>query len=266
MEVDKIKYKFLFLFIGILLLTNVLASECSQSGYDNCYENSYNQGSATATAKCFWNDINTIGGIYVIKDNAKVKVGYSGDKLYYLSNGQNYPTCNENGCNSQQINSGDFVLGEKGEEINSCFSFYSWDYDFYSDSGGEDWAWTITHYSYYTPCKSLKVIECYDDSNCDNNYFCDKSGEWTNWNCKYRECQEGESKCEGLDYYTCQNNNWNNNGLVLNKCNIECITDYNCQSDSYVGEKYCSNNNVVQNFKDYSCSNYKCDLLMKKKF
>ena len=39
---------------------------------------------------------------------------------------------------------------------------------------------------------------------------------------------------------------------------VECTSDSNCLGDSYIGEKYCSDSNLVQKYRDYSCINYQC--------
>ncbi|MGC9309589.1 MAG: hypothetical protein ACP5D2_02740 [Candidatus Nanoarchaeia archaeon] len=38
----------------------------------------------------------------------------------------------------------------------------------------------------------------------------------------------------------------------------ECVKDSDCPSDGYVGSKRCSGDNVVQDYRDYYCSNYDC--------
>ena len=73
------------------------------------------------------------------------------------------------------------------------------------------------------------------------------------------DCNVGETKCEGTDYYTCENYEWKNLGATIGQCEAECLVDANCQSDSYIGEKYCSNDNLVQKYRDYSCISYQCD-------
>ena len=72
------------------------------------------------------------------------------------------------------------------------------------------------------------------------------------------ECSSGQTKCEETNYYTCSNGKWVNQGKVVGKCGVDCTYKSDCDSDGYVGSKYCSGNNVVQKYKTYSCSNYKC--------
>ena len=74
------------------------------------------------------------------------------------------------------------------------------------------------------------------------------------------DCDVGETKCEGNNYYSCENYEWKNLGPTMGECGTDCLSDSNCQSDFYIGEKYCSNN-IVQEYRDYSCINYQCDYL-----
>lgn len=39
---------------------------------------------------------------------------------------------------------------------------------------------------------------------------------------------------------------------------IECLTDADCPQDGYIGEPYCYNGNVYQDYRDYSCVDFHC--------
>jgi len=39
-------------------------------------------------------------------------------------------------------------------------------------------------------CVNIKVVECYDNSDCSSGEICDKSGSWQDWNCKIEEEKE----------------------------------------------------------------------------
>lgn len=74
-----------------------------------------------------------------------------------------------------------------------------------------------------------------------------------------------ESKCVEHDSYSCTPNKidvfidgWNIE-TVIGKCEVECLEESDCPVDVPLGEKYCENNNVVRDYRDYSCSDYICD-------
>lgn len=54
----------------------------------------------------------------------------------------------------------------------------------------------------------------------------------------YWECVQGQTKCVGKNYYTCQNNFFVNNGITLGECGVECIEPEKCEGTEYF---VCSN-------------------------
>lgn len=246
----------LSIFLLIFLIGLASAKECSMSGYKFCRENEDTQNSLRVYAKVYYTTVsqsNQIKDNYII-NKAIVNVGYEGDKLYLIPDGSNLIyNCNENGCsgNIKQVSSGQITVANKGEEVSSCLSFFSWDRTdggsasctYYSDDcskcGGETvdgtkicyscdictgggWIWLISGGAYVYPCTTFKVVECYDNSDCSLGYSCDKSGDWKSWKCFPPECQLGQDKCIGSDYYSCENYIWTNKGKTQNKCGIEC--------------------------------------------
>jgi len=82
---------------------------------------------------------------------------------------------------------------------------------------------------YYNKNEIKNLVECMEDSDCGEGYFCDVySGDFRTWKCVKKECENGESKCVGNEYFTCVNYRWENNGVVIGKCGVKCIDDCDC--------------------------------------
>ncbi|MGQ4874325.1 MAG: hypothetical protein ACP6IY_09675 [Promethearchaeia archaeon] len=101
-------------------------------------------------------------------------------------------------------------------------------------------------------CKNENVYQDYKTYSC-SSYECDSSitSKLTNTcdygcsegSCIVGECDIGDWKCEGVDYYTCSENNWVDEGEVIGKCGVVCTendiilnidTYHICRSGVYV--------------------------------
>lgn len=104
-------------------------------------------------------------------------------------------------------------------------------------------------------------VDCYDDTNCDSNQYCDTSSlDGDDWSCKTKECIVGENKCINNDYYVCNSDyEWINNGKVINQCDVQCLDHSDCDIyDGFVGEQYCDGITLVQKYDDYNCVGMSC--------
>jgi len=91
------------------------------------------------------------------------------------------------------------------------------------------------------------------------------------------DCNTGDTDCDGLDYSTCSNYNWVNQGKVVGKCGVDCLsgdkcvgtTSYTCSNYKWVsqgqvigvcgvecttGQTKCVPSTGIGNY--YTCSNY----------
>ena len=257
------------------------------SGYDYCYFGSYTYGPATAYAKVQKSEIQGTyrNGYYVGPTYIRYKM--SGDKFYKGIN-QDWDPCNENGCSSLSTiaSSGNFQLtSNPGDHWTDCMYFMAWDRN---DNSGY-WAWTRTGYGWTGSgnCLNIKQVECYDNSDCGLNSYCEKSGDWTTWNCQDYECMadsdcaqgyfcdktgtivdwscelkicdEGEERCFGSNLQKCENNQWVDKGIILNKCGVLCLEDSDCPENE-VSDKFCSGNNIMETRTDNYCfTDHQCD-------
>lgn len=247
---------FSFFFLVLLSLSLVSAGVCTEPGFALCSENSFSYGSATAYAKVFLTNPMDLSAdnqpqLGYAVDKLFISVDFVGDKLYaYKNTPWAGVSCDANGCNGERINPGDYVIANVGENYKDCHSFVAHDY---ASSGG-DWSWTWTGYGWALDggCFNIKVVDCYDNTDCGQNQFCDKSGDWTEWTCRDAECTGDQTKCEGFDYYTCENFKWKNEGPVPDQCGVECVLDEQCPGDE-VSENFCSDSNIVKETRSYSC-------------
>ncbi|MFW5794169.1 MAG: hypothetical protein ACOCV1_01680 [Bacillota bacterium] len=65
-----------------------------------------------------------------------------------------------------------------------------------------------------------------------------------------RECENGETKCEGVQYYVCENGFWERDKSNDDKCEIACNSDSDCSSD----RPFCINGECYECESDSDCS------------
>ncbi len=207
------------------------AGNCNpDSGYDYCEYSTYTYGPATARVEIQLSKIQGTyrNGYYVGPTFRRYKM--EGDKFYQGINKEwSAYSCNENGCSGLPsiASSGNYQLtSNPGDHWTDCIYFVAWDR---RDVSGY-WSWTAQGYGWTGSgnCFDIKQVECYDNSDCGLNNYCDKSGDWTTWNCQDYECLTGQEKCVGTDFYLCENNNWVNKEETAKKCGIECLIDSDC--------------------------------------
>ena len=233
------KKLFIFLFISIFLISFSSAGSCSVPGYTYCWENSNSYGDATATAKVAWRFEDDKGTL----QNLNYAIGNLYVKSYDLSEGflnrqwdsiwSSYD-CDSNGCSISGTSTDFFFFNErvkianKGEKFSDCIAIA--EASFKRASNG-DWAWVTTGYGWVGSgnCLNIKVVGCSENTDCSSGEICDKSGDWTTWNCKVDQCK----------YVTCEDK---------------------CQNSIKYSDGYCSNgecNYQTENC-DYGCSGKLC--------
>jgi len=115
----------------------------------------------------------------------------------------------------------------------------------YDEAQNGDWAWASKCGGYTIDVFSeLNVVDCYKDSDCGSNKYCDKSGSSVNWECKQKICNDGEEQCSGTLLQRCSNNAWQNIGTTIGKCGVECTSGSKCDGINYL---VCENNVYVNN-------------------
>lgn len=279
-------FLFVFLFFSVSVASAGTAIKCTPaSGYNYCWETSHCYNCACAYPKIQYSEIQNYKSGYYIKE-VYIDVKCDGDKLYVKRGIDSWGdfSCSSSGCNwGQQINSGKYVLTTTSG-ITGRPAFLCWDYTY--NSYCDSWAF-IGIASGWFGSMDVKIVQCYDNNDCGSGYYCDKSGDWTSWNCKYKECESGQETCIGKNYVVCENYRWANKGItkgkcgveclegekcedtilflcsnyiwlnqgkVLNKCGVECLTKSDCPE---AGELYCKEGDVYQEY-DYACSANKC--------
>lgn len=250
------KNRLLILVSTIFLFSLVSAGLVSAWSYDS----DYSYGQAYAYTKIVGDYPTCDGqsyGSYCV-GNYVVDVSFIGDKFYM---GYSYlswtPTSNSNGYTGiPSASPGKKILPTKNGHP-QAYILCGWDRD---DASNGDWAWTSRCGGYlYDIFSELTIVECYQDSDCESNQYCEKTGSTTDqdWSCELKICDAGEERCFGSNLQICENNDWVDKGVVLNKCDVECKTESDCPVDE-TSEKFCSGNDIMETQTDNFCLNYKC--------
>ena len=83
-----------------------------------------------------------------------------------------------------------------------------------------------------------------------------------NYFTRLSDCERRDTKCEGFNYFRCTPLDrfiWNFEFVGPDKgnCNVNCVKDSDCGRDIF-GEKSCVGLKIIQDVKDFICSNYQC--------
>ena len=104
--------------------------------------------------------------------------------------------------------------------------------------------------------------DCVEDSDCgeteyaDWENYCDEDDVHKIRKITYKKCESGI--CKETYFWEDQFVKQCIYGCVNGECINECTKDTDCGTGSYVGEKYCKNNNVYQDYQFYECLNNQC--------
>lgn len=229
----------------------VYATECTQPGYDYCWENTHVYGDAEAYAKVYfslvdeqgrhWGLGQMPGGVFAV-GRFFADVGLVGDSLYFYENLGDWDNlnCDADGCFPagdffDEIAPGEYDLASLGDLYTDCPVFVAYDFD---RAPGGDWAWTTAGHGWAEEgnCfgSGIRIVDCYYDEDCPDGYYCDKSAggdNWRDWECEFGEppvCEEGDEMCDGTDYISCEDGQWFNNGPTVGKCGVECLIAQDC--------------------------------------
>lgn len=210
---------------------------CSpDSGYDNCFawERTEESG-GDAVARAYVeiqsknNPVGTKKGDYYVGD-VYIPYKFEGDKFYYTKNVGSWDNlwdsiakCNEQGCSGQALQKeGKLLLAQTGQEFKDCIVFYAWDYD-RQDGSDESWAWVWKAggwgWASAGNCFNVKSVACYDESDCSDGKYCDKSGDWKTWSCK-----------EKIAYYRFNNETNSCSSVILAPSQVTSV-DFGTQED-----------------------------------
>jgi len=187
-------------------------------------------------------------------------VSHSGDQFNIQYRSDSWMTASDSteshsgGLTSgEAISDGRIYLNENGKVPYYQLGAYD-----YAKASNGDWGYRIAIGGYLgNKYFNLYNVDCYEDSDCSSDRYCKKDGEWNDWQCIRKECDSGQEKCVGTNSYSCENYKWQNKGVILNKCGVSCLRDSNCPADQKVRE-YCSSKGLYEEFRTYSCSNYRC--------
>jgi hypothetical protein len=181
-------------------------------GYDYCYDNSYTYYDARAYAKIQATAIQGESGTGIIEgvqsryylDEAYINVKHTGDRFTVLKGATSWASCSDIGCSGSNVADGKYVIASAPAKNPSTLYFSSWDKD--TDRDGY-WGWTAVRWGWVqNPANfNFYVVDCYNDADCGDGYYCDKSGSWDTWGCEVDLCAYSpapENTCVGYDLYS----------------------------------------------------------------
>ena len=208
-------------------------TDCTETGYFQCYEYSYGPCTVKIAANWYENVPNTIrwGAVndaydpYVINE---YRIGWKGviaEKVYYdVIDPNNDCSYSNNGCDTGESLS---ITGTKAT-VNAPGTASTEGVLAYNDALPDYWCWA--QFNGFNPnygaSNPIYILKCFNNSDCTSDKFCDKSGTWQNWDCvsKYFD---GYSCTQA---WQCQSNFCDNDNSGLSDDNW-CFTPYNSYFD-----------------------------------
>lgn len=200
-----------------------------------------------------------------------VEVSHRGEQFHIAYQIDSWDTfvADEEGFSSnthskESVEDGKVYLPRDGEKLEK-YILLGFDYD----ENDQAWAWVGKQGGYLGDYfdKNYYAVECYQNSDCQEDEYCDKYGkQWDEWSCKTKECEAGDTKCSEKEYYNCSDEGedqytWVNQGRIIGECNVECLEDKDCsEQEEFVGEKYCYNETAVgRDYKKFECQTPRFD-------
>lgn len=227
--------------------------ECIMPGYTYCNEEISTEihgiSEAIAHAKLGCNSyINSskIKNGYVIGE-ANMTYNCEGDRVTYVMKAQKITNsdCSKYRCPGIDATGGSITLAKAPAEKVPSIAVYCYDYDEVYESDNS-WAVASAWRGFLFGEMDIKVIRCYDNSDCNNYEYCDRDGTWENWTCKTSFCEN--SSCpdyckNGVHYYngTC-NEIVGGCGYMMKNCENGCNGDL-CAGD-LCKDIICDDNNI----------------------
>ncbi|MFH1592203.1 MAG: CehA/McbA family metallohydrolase, partial [Candidatus Woesearchaeota archaeon] len=219
-------------------------TECEEPGYEFCIEGEYGNCDVSIALNLYenvnniqWGTVNDAWDPYVIGEYAIGWKDVDAEQMYYDVDDP-YNDCYYGGCDGEEIAgegtrvtvtapgtaSHEVVLGYDDTPDWAC---WVWFWDFNPNYGADN---------------PIYVLNCFDDDDCSANEYCDKGGNWDEWDCVNKK-SDGQS-CTSDNQ--CQSNYCDNDGVGLGDDNW-CFTPYNTyfdgQETSYC--EYSTNNGIV---------------------
>ncbi|MFH2028268.1 MAG: PQQ-binding-like beta-propeller repeat protein, partial [Nanoarchaeota archaeon] len=201
-------------------------SSCVMSGYEDCSENYYDYYYRNVVAKAY-----SRMGFNSVEKDSKIKNGYIigeakisyncefGDEFSYIIGDTMWNECGTTGCSGTKISKkGTITLAKAPAEFVPSVYTYCFDEGIGSSDSywASAWSWTGWQIDQW----NVKVVRCYDNSDCGSGKICDKSGTWDEWVC------------------------------IQDPCNVVKCNDY-CDSDTRYYSGRCSNGKC--SYQDQDC-------------
>ncbi len=227
--------------------TNGTGSSCNESGYDQCYEHSNGDCNVIIAVNYYtninnisWGNISDSSDPYVIDNYTIGWKGIIARDIYYNVTDPNND-CEYGGCNT-----GDEIAntGTKKTVNAPGMAFTENVLGYNQTASSACWAWFNGFSPSYTNgTNPIYVLNCYNDDDCAVDRYCNKTGNWSEWDCVVEKV--GGQNCT-FDY-ECSSGFCDNDGLGLADDDW-CFTPLNSYFD-----------NQETNYCEYSTGNGSVD-------
>ncbi len=225
-------------------------SECTEPGYEFCLESSYGDCDVSVAENLYspvndiqWGAVNDAHDPYVIGEYTVGWKDVDADQMYYDCDGD--VDCEYGGCDCDEIADEDTMV-----TVTAPGTAYVEEILGYDDTPSNAcWVWFYSHTPSYTNNPYIYVLNCFNDTDCSANQYCDKSSTWSNWNC-VSDKSDGQSCTRDAQ---CDSGYCDNDGEGLTD-DDHCFTPYNtyfdgqetsyCEYSTNEGIIYCDENSV----------------------
>lgn len=224
-------------------------TECSETGYEFCWEYEAGDCDVSIAVNMYnnvndiqWGTINDSWDPFVIGTYIFGWKGVDTEQVYY-GDGVN-ETCGIGGCDSgSEVNEIDTMATAYAPNIADREMILGYD----DTINYSCWVWNPLDSNFvpnYGSNNPIYVLNCYDDGDCSSNQYCNKTGNWDNWDC-VSDKSDGQSCTNSTQ---CSSGYCDNDGDGLPD-DDHCFTPYSlyfdnqettyCDYSTSLGNLYC---------------------------
>jgi hypothetical protein len=216
-------------------------TECNETGYDQCIQYEYGDcmtkiavNHYTNVNNIYWGIVNDSSDPFVVKNYTFGWKKVSGNQMYYdvLDPGTD-------GTKDCVYGGGTYIGGcHTGERLyysqgtkttvfspGTAYRKMILGYD--ETESSACWVWFNEFNPSYGTNNPIYVLNCFNDNECSSGYFCDKTGNWSDWSCILKK-SDGQN-CSSDSQ--CSSGYCDNDGVGLNDDGW-CFTPYNTYFDN----------------------------------
>ncbi|MEN9626327.1 MAG: hypothetical protein RL557_655, partial [archaeon] len=206
---------------------------CTEVGYEQCIGFALGDCNVTLALNNYenvntikWGVVNDSADPYVIKNYTFGWKLVKGRDTYYnvINPGEN----GEDDCNFEDGCAGDDVANTANlSTVNAPgIAFHENIVGYNKTATNSCWAWFNEFTPNYGANNKIYVLNCFDETDCSSENYCDKTGSWPDWHCVQKK-GDGQNCTNNFE---CTSGHCDNDGIGLSDDNI-CFTSYNTYFD-----------------------------------